>query len=73
MSAVGKVLVVGAGSAGCVVATMLARRGVTVDVVEIHDDVAALGSGITVQGNALRVLREIGAWDDAKHDGYGFD
>ena len=73
MSAVGKVLVVGAGSAGCVVATMLARRGVTVDVVEIHSDVVALGSGITIQGNALRVLREIGAWDDAEHDGYCFD
>ena len=73
MSAVSRVLVVGAGSAGCVVATLLARAGVDVDVVEIHDDVTALGSGITVQGNALRVLREIGAWDVAKQDGYGFD
>ncbi len=73
MSAVARVLVVGAGSAGCVVATLLARAGVEVDVVEIHDDVTALGSGITVQGNALRVLREIGAWDVAKHDGFGFE
>lgn len=72
MSAVERVLVVGAGSAGCVVATMLARAGVRVDVVEIHDDVTALGSGITVQGNALRVLREIGAWDVAEQDGFGF-
>ena len=72
MSAVERVLVVGAGSAGCVVATLLARAGVEVDVVEIHDDVTALGSGITVQGNALRVLREIGAWDVAERDGFGF-
>src|SRR6187402_3411252 len=72
MSAVERVLVVGAGSAGCVVATLLARAGVEVDVVQIHDDVTALGSGITVQGNALRVLREIGAWDDAERDGFGF-
>ena len=73
MSAVSRVLVVGAGSAGCVVATLLARAGVDVDVVEIHDDVTALGSGITVQGNALRVLREIGAWDVARQDGFGFE
>jgi 2-polyprenyl-6-methoxyphenol hydroxylase-like FAD-dependent oxidoreductase len=73
MAAVEKVLVVGAGSAGCVVATILAGAGVDVEVVEIHDDVTAVGSGITVQGNALRVLRQIGAWDVASRDGYGFD
>ena len=33
----------------------------------------ARGSGITLQGNALRVLREIGAWETAKLDGYGFN
>ena len=47
--------------------------GVGVDVVEVHEDVTALGSGITMQGNALRVLREIGAWELAKQDGFGFD
>jgi 2-polyprenyl-6-methoxyphenol hydroxylase-like FAD-dependent oxidoreductase len=72
MPAVEKVLVVGAGSAGCVVATLLARVGVEVEMVEIHEDVTALGSGITLQGNALRVLREIGALETARHDGYGF-
>jgi 2-polyprenyl-6-methoxyphenol hydroxylase-like FAD-dependent oxidoreductase len=71
-SAVDKVLVVGAGSAGCVAASLLARAGVAVQVVEIHDDVTALGSGITVQGNALRVLREIGAWEAAQECGYAF-
>jgi 2-polyprenyl-6-methoxyphenol hydroxylase-like FAD-dependent oxidoreductase len=71
-SAVGNVLVVGAGSAGCVAASLLARAGVRVEVVEIHDDVTAIGSGITVQGNALRVLREIGAWDAAQEAGYPF-
>jgi len=73
MPAVQNVLVVGAGSAGCVVAALLARSGVEVGVVEIQDDVTARGSGITLQGNALRVLREIGAWETAKVDGYAFD
>lgn len=72
MPAVHRVLVVGAGSAGCAVAGFLARGGVDVDVVEIHDDVTALGSGITVQGNALRVLRELGVWEQAEAAGFGF-
>lgn len=72
MVSVGKVLVVGAGSAGCVAAARLAHFGVPVDVVEIHENVTALGSGITVQGNALRVMREIGAWEEASKSGYAF-
>lgn len=72
MVSVNKVLVVGAGSAGCVAAARLAQFGVTVDVVEIHDDITALGSGITVQGNALRVMREIGALEAAEKNGYPF-
>jgi 2-polyprenyl-6-methoxyphenol hydroxylase-like FAD-dependent oxidoreductase len=73
MSAVSRVLVVGAGSAGCSVAAVLARAGIEVELVEIHDDVTAIGSGITVQGNALAVLREIGAWERAEAHGFGFD
>lgn len=73
MPAVSRVLVVGAGSAGCAAASLLARTGVDVDIVEVRDDVSAIGSGITVQGNALRVLREIGAWDAAEAVGFGFD
>lgn len=72
MSAVQRVLVVGAGSAGCVVAGFLARAGVDVEVVEVHADITALGSGITVQGNALRVMKELGVWDEAEQIGFGF-
>ena len=72
MTAARKVLVVGAGSAGCAVAAFLARGGVEVDVVEIKDDVTALGSGITVQGNAMRVLRQLGVWDQVEQAGFGF-
>lgn len=72
MVSVNSVLIVGAGTAGCVAATRLAQFGISVDVVEIHEDITALGSGITVQGNALRVLREIGAYEKAEKNGYPF-
>ena len=70
--AVDKVLIVGAGAAGCAAAGFLARDGVDVTVVEIHDSVTALGSGITVQGNALRVLELLGVWEEAEAAGFGF-
>ncbi len=73
MAAVSRVLIVGAGGAGCVAASVLARAGIEVELVEIHDDVTTVGSGITVQGNALAVLREVGAWERTKIHGYGFD
>jgi 2-polyprenyl-6-methoxyphenol hydroxylase-like FAD-dependent oxidoreductase len=72
MVSVEKVLVVGAGSAGCVTAARLGHFGVSVDVVEIHENITTLGSGITIQGNALRVMREIGAWERAAESGYPF-
>ena len=34
---------------------------------------SALGSGITVQGNALRVLRQLGVWDEVSAAGYAFN
>ena len=40
---------------------------------EIKPDVAALGSGITLQGNALRVLRRSASWDQVSAAGYAFD
>ncbi len=73
MSAVGTVLVVGGGAAGCATAIQLARAGVAVDLVELKADVGAVGSGITLQGNALRVLRDLGVYDEIAAHGYGFD
>jgi len=32
-----------------------------------------VGSGITLQGNALRVLRDLGVWEEVSAHGYGFD
>lgn len=73
MPAVNNVLVVGAGLAGAATAIHLAAAGVAVELVEITPDVAALGSGITLQGNALRELRSLGVWEQVQAAGYAFD
>ena len=69
MTAVQKVLVIGGGSAGMASAILLAQAGVDVDLVEKNPGVSALGSGITLQANALRVLREVGILDQCLVEG----
>ncbi|MET7813455.1 FAD-dependent oxidoreductase [Streptomyces sp. NPDC005395] len=67
------VLVVGGGAAGNAVTVLLRRAGFDVDLVEARDDWnATAGSGITLQGNALRVLRELGVWEQVEASGFGF-
>ncbi len=68
-----RVLVVGGGAAGSAATILLRRAGIDVDLVEAKDDWnATAGSGITLQGNALRVLRELGVWDEVKASGFTF-
>ncbi|MBM7169879.1 FAD-dependent oxidoreductase [Streptomyces sp. G44] len=68
------VLVIGGGSAGNAVTVLLRRAGHAVDLIEVKDDWnATAGSGITLQGNALRVLREVGVWERVAAAGFGFD
>ncbi|MDL5156339.1 FAD-dependent monooxygenase [Actinomycetospora termitidis] len=66
-------LIVGGGAAGAAAAILLARAGVAVDLVEATPDVGTAGSGITLQGNALRVFRELGVLDAILAHGYAFD
>jgi 2-polyprenyl-6-methoxyphenol hydroxylase-like FAD-dependent oxidoreductase len=73
MSAVRNVLVVGGGAAGAAAAILLAEGGVSVDLIDIKPDVGAVGSGITLQGNALRILRRLGVGDEVLRHGYAFD
>jgi len=73
MPAVRTVLVIGAGLAGMACAIRLAQAGVVVDLVDKQSDVTALGSGITLQGNALRALRELGVWEQVDKHGYSYD
>jgi 2-polyprenyl-6-methoxyphenol hydroxylase-like FAD-dependent oxidoreductase len=73
MPSVDNVLVVGAGLAGTATAILLAQQGVAVDLIEVKPDIAAIGSGITLQGNALRELRRLGVWERAGAAGFCFD
>jgi 2-polyprenyl-6-methoxyphenol hydroxylase-like FAD-dependent oxidoreductase len=73
MTSVRNVLVVGGGTAGCVLAALLGRAGVAVEIVERKPDFTTYGSGITLQGAALRVLRQVGVWDDLRRYGYEFN
>ncbi len=73
MPAVSKVLVLGGGLAGVAAAIHLADVGVQVDLVEKASAVATAGSGITLQGNALRELQVLGVWHAARQEGYPFD
>ncbi|MCW4466281.1 FAD-dependent monooxygenase [Glutamicibacter sp. MNS18] len=73
MAAVSTVGVVGAGAAGLAVATFLADAGVRVEILEKSDSPSTLGSGITLQGNALRVLHQLGVWERMTEHGYAFN
>ena len=66
MTSVRTVLVVGGGTAGCTLAALLARAGVAVEIVERKPGLHRHGSGITLQGAALRVLREVGVCDELR-------
>ena len=73
MTAVRSVLVIGAGLAGAACGIRLAEAGVQVDLIDKQPDVSALGSGITLQGNALRAFRELGVWDRVQEKGYAYE
>ncbi|MGW1750319.1 FAD-dependent oxidoreductase [Streptomyces sp. NPDC002092] len=67
------VLVIGGGASGNAVTILLRRAGITVDLIEASPDWhASTGSGITLQGNALRVLRELGVWEQVSACGFAF-
>ncbi|MGP3634191.1 FAD-dependent oxidoreductase [Streptomyces sp. 24-1644] len=73
MTSLRNVLVIGGGAAGNAVTIQLRKAGVAVDLIEAKDDWnATAGSGITLQGNALRVLRTLGVWDEVRASGFGF-
>ncbi|KAA9105061.1 FAD-dependent monooxygenase [Microbacterium rhizomatis] len=73
MTAVHRVAIAGSGVAGLATAIQLAKAGVEVDVFESKPEPTALGSGISLQGNALRVFDALGAWDDIRAAGYPFE
>jgi 2-polyprenyl-6-methoxyphenol hydroxylase-like FAD-dependent oxidoreductase len=72
MTAVTSVAIVGSGVAGLAAAIQLAKAGVSVDLFESKSELSTQGSGITLQGNALRVFDALGAWEDIAAAGYPF-
>ncbi|MGY1651095.1 FAD-dependent oxidoreductase [Geodermatophilus sp. SYSU D01119] len=54
-----RVLVVGAGPAGCTAAVALARRGADVVLVEAEDAVRPAGPGLVLQGAPMRALHTL--------------
>lgn len=55
-----RVLVVGGGIGGLVLARALAQRGVTVELIERAPRLRAVGAGITLGANAMRALGSLG-------------
>ncbi|GAA2216305.1 FAD-dependent oxidoreductase [Nonomuraea monospora] len=68
-----RVLVVGGGITGSVLSLALSRKGVDVVLLEIREEWTGIGHGITLQGNALKVFRSVGVFDEIAAEGYGFD
>src|SRR6478736_5710928 len=73
MTAVQKVAIAGSGVAGLAAAIQLAKAGVHVELFEAKPELGALGSGISLQGNALRAFDALGAWDEIRAAGYAFE
>ncbi|WP_176422283.1 FAD-dependent oxidoreductase [Bradyrhizobium sp. 2S1] len=73
MGAVKKVFVVGGGIGGLTVAHALQRIGVSTRVIEMGDRRDRIGTGITLLGNALRALAELGLVDACLEAGHGWD
>lgn len=72
-TAVSTAAIVGAGAAGLAAAIRLARAGVEVDLYEHKNELSATGSGITLQGNALRVFDDLGIWESVRAEGFPFE
>ena len=73
MAAAREVIVVGAGFAGLAAAIGFADAGLRVRVLERDKAISPLGSGITLQGNALRCLEALGVGDEVRARSWAFD
>jgi 2-polyprenyl-6-methoxyphenol hydroxylase-like FAD-dependent oxidoreductase len=71
--AIGRVLIVGGGIGGLTLATALAQKEVSVEVVEIKPKPEVYGVGILQPGNCLRALRTIGVFEECLAAGFQTD
>ena len=68
-----RVLIVGGGITGGVLALDLAQRGVEVVLVELRKELGGVGHGITLQGNGLKAFHAVGVFDSLADRGFAFD
>lgn len=71
-STVQRVLVVGGGITGGVLALALRQRDVEVVLVDLRDSLGGVGHGITLQGNALKAFQSVGIYDRLAEHGFPF-
>src|SRR6185437_11604263 len=72
MAAVNRVLIVGAGMAGMTLGVALKRAGIACEIAEIRPALTEPGTGISLQGPALRALQAIGSMERCVERGFGY-
>jgi 2-polyprenyl-6-methoxyphenol hydroxylase-like FAD-dependent oxidoreductase len=72
MHSVKNVLIVGAGMCGMSLGVALRRAGINCEIVEIRPKLTEPGTGISLQGPALRALRTVGVLDHCIFRGFGY-
>ena len=72
MSSVEKVLIVGAGMCGMSLGVALKSAGIDCEIVEIRPQLTEPGTGISLQGPALRALQAVGVLDQCISRGFGY-
>jgi 2-polyprenyl-6-methoxyphenol hydroxylase-like FAD-dependent oxidoreductase len=64
------ILIIGGGIAGLTTALSLQQRNIDFTVFEAVEEIRTVGAGITLAGNAMRVLKKIGIADEVKKRGH---
>src|SRR4029079_7284940 len=72
MQAVRNVLIVGAGMAGMTLGVALKRAGISCEIAEIRPNLTEPGTGISLQGPALRALQSAGVVEGCIRRGFGY-
>jgi 2-polyprenyl-6-methoxyphenol hydroxylase-like FAD-dependent oxidoreductase len=72
MHSVENVLIVGAGMCGMSLGVALRRAGINCEIVEIRPKLTEPGTGISLQGPALRALQTVGVLDQCISRGFGY-
>src|SRR3569623_1816701 len=68
-----RVAIIGAGTAGLSAATLLARQGHAITIVERARQLTTVGAGIMLQPSGIGVLRELGCLEHMQQYGHRID